>query len=157
MKIVTLVKKQLTDSKHRMADGVLTLGEMLAQGLQVMVPGVGAGISLVLGKLILAAVLGIVCLSVVVRLTLRRKNVEGAPAQSASLVWKWIAFLLALGLSAGFVEMTNLPVRFDQTGFSLWYWFIVVVVIFVTYHWAQQTFSKIFSKKAKDGKDLRLG
>lgn len=67
-----------------MGEGVLSLGEMLAQGLQVMVPGVGAGISLALGKLVLGAVLALVCLCVVVRLTLRRKNVAGVPAQSAS-------------------------------------------------------------------------
>jgi hypothetical protein len=157
MKIASLVTKQLADSKRRMADGVLTMGEMLAQGLQVMVPGLGAGISLALGKLVLGAVLGMVCLSVVVRLTLRRKNVDVTPAQSTSLVWKWIAFLLALGLSAGFVEMTNLPVRFDQTGFSFWYWFIVAAVIFVTYHWARQAFSKALSKKTKDEKAVRLG
>jgi hypothetical protein len=62
MKIVNLVKKQLADSKRRMGEGVLSLGEMLAQGLQVMVPGVGAGISLALGKFVLGAVLAQVLL-----------------------------------------------------------------------------------------------
>jgi cytochrome bd-type quinol oxidase subunit 2 len=157
MKIVTLAKKQLADSKRRMGESVLSVGEMLAQGLQVMVPGVGAGISLALGKLVLGGVLAAICLSVIVRLTLRRKNVGEYPTQRASSFQKLVAFVLALGFGAAFVEMTNLPVRFNQTGFSFWYWFIVAAVILVTYQGTLQIFSKMFPKKAKTEKALRLG
>jgi hypothetical protein len=45
IKIVTRVKQQLAQTQRRMGEGVLALGEMLAQGLQVLVPGMGAGIS----------------------------------------------------------------------------------------------------------------
>ena len=105
----------------------------------------------------LGGVLALACLSVIVRLTLRRKNVDAAPIQSASLLLSGFAFVLALGFSAGFVEMTNLPVRFNQAGFSFWDWSIVVAVIFVTYHWVRHIFSKLLPKKAKDGNALRLG
>jgi hypothetical protein len=157
MKIVNLMKNKLADSKSRMGEGVLSLGEMLMQGLQVLVPGLGAGISLALGKLVLGGVLALVCLSVIVRLTLRRKNVAAAPSPRASLLLRCIALLLALGFSAAFVEMTNLPVRFNQAGFSFWYWFIVVAVIFVAYYWMRHVFSKIGYNKAQNEKALRLG
>jgi hypothetical protein len=147
MKIVNLVKKQVADSKCRMGEGVLSLGEMLAQGLQVMVPGVGAGISLALGKLVLGVALALVCLCVVVRLTLRRKNVPRVTVQGISFSQKIIAFSLALAFSMGFVEMTHLPVRFDQADFSFWYWCIVAVVIFIAYRGARHAMSKITSPK----------
>lgn len=64
---------------------------------------------------------------------------------------------LAIGLGTGVVEMTNLPVLFNQTGFSFWYWVIVAAVVFTSYHWVRQIFSKIGSKKALAEKALRLG
>ncbi len=69
---------------------------------------------------------------------------------------KSVAFVLALGLSAGFVEMTNLPVRFNQTGFSFWYWAVVVVVITLTYRFLMQIFLRMSSKKAKNAQAIRL-
>jgi hypothetical protein len=157
MKFVTSIKNRAADAKQRIGEGAFSLGEMLVQGLQVLVPGAGAGISFALGKLVIGAVLALICLSVIVRLTLRRKNVGKASDQSASLFLKLVALVLALGSSAGFVEMTNLPVRFNQDGFSFWYWAIVMVVITVAYRWMLKIFATIFSKKAKDGQVVRLG
>ena len=136
---------------------MISVCNVLAQGLQVLVPGAGAGISLALGKFVIGGILALVCISVIVRLTLRRKNMGAAQSQSPSIFMKSSAFFLALGLSAGFVEMTNLPVRFDQTGFSFWYWVIVGAAITVAYRWTLQLLSKIFFKKAKDVQAIRLG
>lgn len=156
MKILSLAKKQLVDIKRRMSEGVLSLGEMLAQGLQVLVPGAGAGISFALGKLVIGVILMLICLGIIVRLTLRRKNVDKNIDQNASLFLKSVAFVLALGLSAGFVEMTNLPVRFNQQGFAFWYWAIVMVVITLTYRFLMQIFLRMSSKKTKNAQATRL-
>lgn len=102
MKIVNLVKKQVADSKRRMGEGALSLGEMLAQGLQVMVPGVGAGISLALGKLVLGDALALVCLCVVVRLTLRRKNVPRVTVQGISFSQKNNCVFIGTCIQHGF-------------------------------------------------------
>lgn len=157
IKSLTSIRKQLADKKRRIGDGMLSISEILVQGLQVLVPGAGAGISLALGKIFIGGILALICVGVVVRLTLRRKNADRVLAQRVSFPLKTIAFLLALGLSVGFVEMTNLPVRFNQPGFSFWYWAIVVAVIAVTYGWTEHIFLKAFSKKTKDVQVIRLG
>jgi uncharacterized membrane protein YidH (DUF202 family) len=157
MQFVTSIKNRVTTARQRIGEGVFSFGELLAQGLQVLVPGAGAGISFALGKLVIGVILTLICLGIIVRLTLRRKNVDKNIDQNASLFLKSVAFVLALGLSAGFVEMTNLPVRFNQQGFAFWYWAIVLVVITVTYRLLLQILSKMFSKKAKNTQATRLG
>jgi hypothetical protein len=157
MKFVALIKNRAADAKQRIGEGAFSLGDMLVQGLQVLVPGAGAGISFALGKLVIGVVLALICFSVIVRLTLRRKNVGKASVQTASWYLKLVALILALGLSAAFVEMTNLPVRFNQQGFAFWYWAIVAALITVIYHWMLQIFSKIAPKKAKNAQAIRLG
>ena len=157
IKALTLIKQQLADKKRHIGDGMLSVCNVLAQGLQVLVPGVGAGISLALGKFVIGGILALICISVLVRLTLRRKNAGAAQTRTPSVSIKAGAVFLALGLSAGFVEMTYLPVRFNQTGFSFWYWAIVGAVITVAYRWTLQILSKIFFKKAKDVQVIRLG
>jgi uncharacterized transporter YbjL len=156
MKFVTSIKNRVKTARQRIGEGVFSFGEMLAQGLQVLVPGAGAGISFALGKLVIGVILTLICLCIIVRLTLRRKNVDKNFDHNASLFLKLVAFVLALGLSAGFVEMTNLPVRFNQIGFSFWYWAIVVVVSTVAYRLVLQLLAKISSKKAKDAQAIRL-
>ncbi len=157
IKSLTSIKKQLADIKRCIGDGVLSISEILVQGLQVLVPGAGAGISLALGKIFIGSILALICIGVILRLTFRRKHADRVLTQRVSFSLKSIAFLLALGLSVGFVEMTNLPVRFNQPGFSLGYWVIVVSVITVSYFWTVQIFLKAFSKKTKDVQVIRLG
>ena len=157
MIFVTSIKNFTSLKKRQFGEGLFSLGDLLAQGLQVLVPGAGAGISLALGKFVVGGILALICIGVVVRLTLRRKNAGGAQTQNSSISIKAGAVFLALGLSAGFVEMTYLPVRFNQTGFSFWYWAIVGAVITVAYRWTLQILSKIFFKKAKDVQVIRLG
>ncbi len=76
MQFVTSIKNRVSIARQRIGEGVFSFGEMLAQGLQVLVPGAGAGISFALGKLVIGVILTLICLGIIVRLTLRRKNVD---------------------------------------------------------------------------------
>lgn len=92
IKSLTSIRKQLADKKRRIGDGMLSISEILVQGLQVLVPGAGAGISLALGKIFIGGILALICIGVVVRLTMRRKHADRVLAQRVSFPLKSIAF-----------------------------------------------------------------
>lgn len=114
--------------KRRIANGFLVAADVAGVALS----GSGAVVVAVLGKLMLAVVLGAIALGFFLRLAGRRRGeVVVSPraptwsrAASAGLAAVEVALL---------VEATNFPVRFDQAGFEPWHWILVLVALAVTY------------------------
>ncbi len=89
----------------------------------------GAAIASLLGKLLLALILGAIALGIFFRLAGRQRRAQaaGAPRQPA---WPGVvASLLALVEAGVVVEAVDLPVRFHQPGFAFHHWLIVAVAV----------------------------
>lgn len=114
--------------KRRIADGLLVAVDVAG----VALTGSGAAFVAVLGKFMLAVVLGAIALGFVLRLAGRRRGQvvvsPRAPAWSRA-----VSAGLAAVEVAVLVEATNFPVRFDQAGFEPWHWIVVLVALAVTY------------------------
>ncbi len=114
--------------KRRVAQGFLVAADVAGVALS----GSSAAVVALLGKFMLAVVLGAVALGFFLRLAGRRHTLVA----SAPLIPLW-----ARGLSAALaavevallVEATNFPVRFDQSGFEAWHWALVLVALAVAY------------------------
>jgi hypothetical protein len=120
--------------KARLAHGGLSLLQGLASVVQVIVPGGGAAICFVVGKFVAGVVLVLITLAVIMRLVWRRKHAERVIAAKKLPLWaKALSFGSALAGSAALVEAVKLPVRFDQPGFSMANWLIVIVAIWFIY------------------------
>jgi hypothetical protein len=114
--------------KRRIADGFLVAADVAG----VVLSGSGAAVVAVLGKFMLAVVLGAIAFGFFLRLAGRRRvQVEVSPRPPA---WRRaVSAGLAAVEVAFFVEATNFPVRFDQAGFEPWHWILVLVAFAVTY------------------------
>ena len=118
----------LSPLKRRIADSFMAAADVAGVALS----GSGAALVAVLGKFMLAVVLGAIALGFFLRLAGRRRgHVVNSPRMPA-----WIRAVSA-GLAAVelalLVEATNLPVRFDQAGFEPWHWILVLVALAVAY------------------------
>jgi hypothetical protein len=111
-------------------------------GLSAVVEGIGffasfagSALALFFGKLMLAVVLGAFAVGVFFRLSGRLRGQERRPAPRAPS-WAWLAAgFLALVFTALLVEVTALPVRFNQAGFSYLHWVLVCAALALTFHW----------------------
>ncbi len=114
--------------KRRIADGLLVAADVAGVALS----GSGAIVVAVLGKIMLAVVLGAIALGFFLRLAGRgRGQVVVSPRTPA---WsRAVSAGLATVEVALLVEATNFPVRFDQAGFEPWHWIVVLVALAVTY------------------------
>ena len=92
----------------------------------------GASAVAFLGKAMLAVVLFAIALGFFLRLSGRRK-LAAEPKPSLPSWTRIASGLLAAAECAMLVEATNLPVRFNQPGFELWHWVLVVVALWVAY------------------------
>lgn len=105
---------------------------MTAEAAGMALSGSGAVVVGVLGKFMLAVVLGAIAVGLLLRLMGRRQGARAA----ATPVPLW-ARAASLGVSAVLVallvEATQLPVRFDQPGFATWHWALVLVALAVGY------------------------
>jgi hypothetical protein len=116
--------------KTRLRDGGLAVLEGVASAMQVIVPGGGAAICFAVGKFVAGLVLALITAAVIMRLLWRRKHAARVLATQKLPVWATaLSFLGALVGSAILVEAVKLPVRFDQPGFSMAYWLVVIVAI----------------------------
>jgi hypothetical protein len=106
----------------------------------------GASVVAVLGKLMLATVLGAVALGFFLRLSGRR-----APAPSLALPtprWCYVAagFLSVMEVAL-LIEATDLPVRFYQRGFELQHWVLVAAALGVAFLVQIQLFRSFLRKR----------
>jgi hypothetical protein len=85
-------------------------------------------VSAVTGRLLIAAVLAGLALGFFLRLSGRRAPVAQAPPPIPPRAWAASA-VLSLAEVAALTEATNLPVRFDQPGFQMWHWVVVLLAL----------------------------
>lgn len=114
--------------KRRIAKGFLVAADVAGVALS----GSGAAVVALLGKFMLAVVLGAMALGFFLRLTgHRRAQVVALPP-----IPRWsrgVSAALAAVEVALLVEATNFPVRFDQRGFESWHWALVLVAFAAAY------------------------
>jgi hypothetical protein len=128
--------------KRRIADGLMAGADLAGIALS----GSGAAVVAFLGKFMLAVVLGAIALGFFLRLVGRRR----VPAVSPPRVPMWsraVSAVLAAGEVALLVEATNLPVRFDQSGFEPWHWALVLVAFAVAYPLNLRVVRNLFGKR----------
>jgi hypothetical protein len=114
--------------KRRIADGLLLAADIAG----VVLAGSGAAVVAFFGKLMLAVVLGAIALGFFLRIVGRRQAQVVAPPPIP--MWQHLASAaLAAVQLAWLVEAANFPVRFDQAGFELWHWGLLVVALAVAY------------------------
>jgi hypothetical protein len=89
----------------------------------------GASVAFVLGKFVLAVVFGAFACGVFLRLKGRKSRgvVLSQRPPSWIKVCSAVLSVIACGL---LVEAVNLPVRFNQDGFSILYWVLVLLVLY---------------------------
>ena len=115
------------------ATGLMDVAQMI---VQVAVPGGGSVICFAVGKVVVGLILAAITFAVAMRLVWRRKHAD--QTRSIQRLPKWAKLSCASGAlvgSAVLVEMTKLPVRFDQPGFAMFNWLIVLLVILVLNAW----------------------
>lgn len=128
--------------KRKLADGFLVIADVAG----LLLSASGASVVAVLGKLMLAVVLGAISLGFFLRLAGRRRQASLAPVPTP--VWSYVASVVLAIFEIGLlVEATNLPVRFDQSGFEPWHWVLVAVALIVAYVVHMQIFRAIARKR----------
>lgn len=129
--------------KRKVVDGVLVVVDVAGLVLSVA----GASLVAVLGKLMLAVVLSAIALGFFLRLAGRRRQQSVAPAPTPSWCYFASVFLTAIEVAL-LVEATNLPIRFNQSGFEPWHWALVVVALVVAYMVHMQIFRSFTRRQA---------
>lgn len=120
--------------------------EAVAETVGFLVSLSGASAAAVLGRLMLALVLGALALGLLFRLSGRRRahaaKVPAAPA------WIDPASALLSAIEVGMlVETINLPLRFHQEGFAMNHWWLVATALVAAF-WIQRTFLRaVFAKR----------
>ena len=114
--------------KRKVADGFLVVADVAGFILSAS----GASVVAVLGKLMLAVVLGAIALGFFLRLAGRRRQNSLVPARTPTWCYFAAVFLAFIEVTL-LVESTNLPIRFYQAGFAPWHWALVVVALVVAY------------------------
>lgn len=102
-----------------------------------------------MGKFVVGLALAFITAAVAMRLVWRRKRADHVKSQERLPVWTQIAaVLLALFGSGALVEMTKLPVRFDQPGFAMSNWLIVMIAIYLLNSWCRSLFKAWVNRKS---------
>ncbi|MBS7806510.1 hypothetical protein [Variovorax sp. PCZ-1] len=135
--------------KSKLKDSANALLEVAGMALQVAVPGGGAAICFAVGKFVVGLVLVCITAAVVIRLLWRRKRADQVRHEQRLPVWaQFTVALTALIGSGALVEMTKLPVRFDQPGFTMSNWLIVIVAIALLYGWCRSLLRTWLNRKS---------
>jgi hypothetical protein len=107
----------------------------------------GASVVVVLGKLMLAAVLGAVALGFFLRLSGRRTPARSV-APPTPRRYYFVAGFLSVMEIATLTEATDLPVRFYQPGFELQHWLLVAAALVVAFIVQVQLIRSIFRSRS---------
>jgi hypothetical protein len=92
----------------------------------------GATLAVLLGRVLVAVVLGAVALGIFVRLSGRRAGRVEAPVPMPKWV-RPVAAALSVVEVAVLVEAVNLPVRFHDAGFEYMHWGLAVIALAAAY------------------------
>jgi len=128
--------KLIEKSKQGMRSLLSGAAQIVEGAFQLGIPSVGATVSFAVGKWVAGLILSLIALVILFRLLWRRKYANHVKHEKMLPLWaKLTALAGALVASAVLVEMTKLPVRFDQPGFSMLHWVIVSLVILLFNSW----------------------
>ena len=127
--------------RQRIAEGIWVVADTAG----IFLSGFGAITVALLGKVMLAVVLGAIALGFFLRLVGRR-GVRAAEAPRLGLRYQVPSALVAAVEVALLTEATNLPVRFDQPGFQAWHWGLVLVALVVAYAFNMLVCRRLFWK-----------
>lgn len=140
--------------KTKLKDSVSGLFDVAGMAVQVAVPGGGAAICFAVGKVVVGLVLACITAAVVMRLVWRRKRADQVHHEKRLPLWaQAIAALFALFGSGALVEMTKLPVRFDQPGFEMINWLIVIFAIALLNNWCRSLLKAMLNRKNPTGRN----
>jgi hypothetical protein len=106
--------------------------EVLAEVVGLALSFSGASLAAVLGKLLVAGVLGAITLGFFLRLSSRRAGRVALPLPTPPWV-RPVAAALSVVEVAVLVEAVNLPVRFYDPGFEYAHWVLALVAFVVAY------------------------
>ena len=105
----------------------------------------GASVSLFFGKLFASALFVLLALGVLIRFARRRRGETKVEQQSP--VWiSLVCGILAVVETAVVVEATNLPVRFDQSGFEKSNLLLVVAILLVLFYTQRYVLRRLLAK-----------
>ena len=128
--------------------------ELLLDGVAVAFALSGATVAAVLGKLLVGLVLAGLAVGFVLRLK-NRKAKLASPANEATVPFTGIARFAAGAVSVAevalLVEAANLPVRFNQDGFHMGHWYLVLLALAAAYLLQLPLFSRLLSRQRPPG------
>jgi ABC-type Na+ efflux pump permease subunit len=128
-------------SKFR--QGVGTRLSLLIDGAEVVALLLGSGASIVFGKLLAAALFGLLATGVATRFF--RRRTEALPVNPLPLWVTVVSGVLAVIESAIIVESINLPIRYYQAGFEKSNLLLVVAMLIVFYCLQRGLFRRMLS------------
>jgi hypothetical protein len=128
--------------------------ELLLDGVAVAFALSGATVAAVLGKLLIGVVLAGLAIGFVLRLKSRKAKLA-SPANEATAPVTGLARLGAGAASVAevalLVEAANLPVRFNQEGFHMGHWYLVLLALAAAYLLQLPLFSRLLAKQRPPG------
>lgn len=128
--------------------------ELLLDGVAVAFAVSGATVAAVLGKLLIGVVLAGLAIGFALRLK-RRKSKLASPAKEPSVPVTGLARLAAGAATVAevtlLVEAANLPVRFNQEGFHMGHWYLVLLALTAAYLLQLPLFSRLLAKQRPPG------
>lgn len=142
-----------TSFATRVRTEISTRLEILVEVFGLVFAASGATIAAVLGKFIVGLVLAGLALGFLLRLKSRKRRLGASPLQDATL--STIARILSGVVStievAALVEATNLPIRFEQSGFHMGHWYLVLLAFLAAYFLQLPLIAKLLSKRSAGG------
>lgn len=128
--------------------------ELLLDGVAVAFALSGATVAAVLGKLLIGVVLAGLAIGFVLSLKSRKAELASPANEAAPLV----TGLSRLGAGAAsvaevalLIEAANLPVRFNQEGFHMGHWYLVLLALGAAYLLQLPLFSRLLAKQPPPG------
>lgn len=114
----------------------------------------GATVAAVLGKLLIGVVLAGLAIGFVLRLKSRKAKLASQAHETTAPVTgiaRFAAGALSVAEVALLVEAANLPVRFNQDGFHMGHWYLVLLALAAAYLLQLPLFSKLLARQRPPG------
>ena len=132
----------LVKFKQRVVDGFLCTLDIIGFSASLA----GASVSLFFGKLFAAVLFVLLAVGVLNRFVRRRRG--DAVYQQPTPPWVLVVCIVLAIIETGvIVEASNLPVRFDQSGFEKSNWLFVVAVLLVLFYGQRYLFVRMLTRR----------
>ena len=138
----------------RLRSAVAARLDLLLDGVAVVFALSGATVAAVLGKLLVGVILAGLAIGFVLRLKSRKAKLASPTNDPTAPVTGWARFTagaVSVAEVALLVEAANLPVRFNQEGFHMGHWYLVLLALAAAYLLQLPLFSRLFAKQRTPG------